>query len=78
MESKIEDRIKNIMSAVLEIPANMINDESSSDSIESWDSLRQMNLIVALEEEFMIQFSDDEIMEMMNYSIIRSVLMRKN
>lgn len=73
----MEDRIKDIMSAVFEVPASTINDDSSLDTIEAWDSLRQMNLVVALEEEFKIQFSDDEIMDMMSYPAIRSVLIKK-
>ena len=77
IHNKMEDRIKDIMSAVFEVPASTINDDSSLDTIEAWDSLRQMNLVVALEEEFKIQFSDDEIMDMMSYPAIRSVLIKK-
>ena len=62
MGNKIEGRIKNIISAVFEIPADSINDNSSPDSIESWDSLKHMNLVVALEEEFEIELTDDEIL----------------
>ena len=77
MKDKIEDRIMNVMSAVIGIPADEINDESSTDSIESWDSLKHMNLVVALEEEFEIEFKDDEIIEMMNYPLIIEVLKNK-
>ena len=67
MGNMVEDRIKNVMSAVFEIPVNQIKDNSSADTIESWDSLKHMNLVVALEEEFDTEFTDDEIIEMMNY-----------
>ena len=73
----VEDRIKNVMSAVFEIPVNQIKDNSSADTIESWDSLKHMNLVVALEEEFEIEFKDDEIIEMMNYPLIIEVLKNK-
>ncbi len=62
------------MSLVLEIPNENIDDGSSPDTIESWDSLRHMNLIVALEEKFKIQFTDEEIVEMMSFSIIESII----
>jgi len=75
--NKIEDRIKNIVSSVFEIPTEEINDESSSDTIESWDSLRHMNMVVALEEEFNVQFTDDNIAELINMKLIKTVLLEK-
>ena len=36
----------------------------------SWDSLKHMNLITALEDEFDIRFDDDEIIALMRYSMI--------
>ena len=77
MGNKVEDRIKSIMSAVFEIPEEQIKDNSSPDTIESWDSLKHMNLIVALEEEFEVEFTDDEILEMMNYALIESIIIGK-
>ena len=61
MGNKIEERIKNVMSAVFEIPVEQIQDDSSPDTIDSWDSLKHMNLVAALEEEFNVEFSDGEI-----------------
>ena len=77
MGNKLGDRIKNVMSAVFEIPVEQIQDKSSPDTIESWDSLKHMNMVVALEEEFEVEFTDDEILEMMNYALIKSILMGK-
>ena len=73
----MEDEIKNIMSAVFGVPADSINNESSSTTIESWDSLKHIHLVVSLEEEFEITFSNEEIAEIMNYSLIKSVLIEK-
>ena len=73
----MEDRIKNVMAAVFEIPANKINDHSSPDNILSWDSLKHMKLVIALEEEFEIEFEDDRIAEMLNYSSIKDIIIEK-
>ena len=54
----IEVRIKQVMSDVFNIDINSINDTSSPDNIENWDSLKHMNLITALEEEFGVIFDD--------------------
>jgi len=73
----MENRIKKVMSAVFEVPVEKINDKSSPDTIESWDSLKHMNLVVALEEEFGVHFNDENIVEIMNYSLIRLILSKK-
>ena len=73
----MEDRIKKIMSDVLNIDVSLINNETSPDNIENWDSLKHMNLIVALEEEFEIEFDDEEIVDSMNYALIVIILKSK-
>jgi acyl carrier protein len=73
----MEDRVKKVMSDVLNIDIESINNESSPDNIENWDSLKHMNLIVALEEEFEIEFDDEEIVESMNYILIVNILESK-
>jgi acyl carrier protein len=77
MKNKLEQRIKNVMSAVFEISVEEIKDDSSPDTIGSWDSLKHMNLVIALEEEFETEFTEDEILEMMNYTLIKFILMGK-
>ena len=75
MDNNIEDRIKNVISAVFEIPIQEINDESSSETILSWDSLKHINLVVTLEEEFEIEFNDNEILEMNNFILIKKIIL---
>ena len=74
MDNSVEDRLKNVMSSVFGIPKNDIRDDASPDTIDSWDSLKHMNLIVALEEEFETEFEDSDIIEMMNYKLIINLL----
>ena len=78
MGNKVEERIKKVMSAVFEIPVEEINGNSSPDTIELWDSLKHLNLIVALEDEFEIVFEDGEIMEMINYALIEITVIEKH
>ncbi len=77
MSNNIQEQIKNIMSTVLDVSLDKINSNSSPDTIESWDSLKHMNLIISLEEEFNITFTDDEIFESMNYKLIEAIIIEK-
>ena len=77
MENNLDNHIKNVMSAVFEIPIEEINEDTSPDNVGSWDSLKHMNLVVALEEEYDIEFIEEEIVEMMNLSQIKSIVLEK-
>ena len=73
----MEDRIKKVMSDVFNVDVSLINNESSPDNIANWDSLKHMNLIVALEEEFEIEFNDEEIVDSMNFALIVNIITTK-
>jgi len=82
MKIDIENRIKTVISSVLNISKSEIHNKTSSDTIKSWDSLKHMNIIVGLEEEFDIEFDADEIGNLLNYELIRvyilEILLKKN
>ena len=67
-------KIKQVMSAVFEIPVESIVDDASSDNIENWDSLRHLNLILALEEEFGVSIPDEEVGNLVNYKLIELII----
>jgi acyl carrier protein len=73
----MEDRIKNVMANVFDIDVTQITENASPDNIEKWDSLKHINLIVALEEEFSIEFSNEEIADLLNYQLILEVVKTK-
>ena len=77
MNDNIKNRIKNVIGNVLLIPVDDINENSSSENIENWDSLKQINLVLALEEEFHIEFKDDEIMDMNDFGKLVNTIQSK-
>lgn len=66
----MNDRVFKVISQVLNVPLTQIKEESSPDSIAGWDSLKHMNLVLAIEEEFKVQFSEEQIVEMLNVGLI--------
>jgi len=74
MDKNLNEKLKNIVGDVLGADANTINDYSSPDNIEAWDSLKQMNIVLAIENEFRIQFSDEQVVNMLSYKLIRLCL----
>ncbi len=74
MGNDIDRRILNVMTSVFDTSLDKKQDNISTETVESWDSLKHMNLIIALEEEFEIQFTDNQIFEMVSYTKIKSVI----
>lgn len=70
----MENKLKQIMSNVLDIRVEEINDNTSPENVEKWDSLRHMNLIMAIEEDFDVEFTDEEISTFLNYKLIKLTL----
>lgn len=73
----MKDRVIKIVSQVMNVPIEKLNDDSSPDTVENWDSLKHMNLILALEEKFAITFLDDEVVEMLSVRKIVEILEKK-
>jgi len=62
----MKDKIFSIISKVMQIDSTELSDDSSPDTVAAWDSLKHMNLILALEEAFNVNFTDTEIIEMLS------------
>ncbi|WP_028301811.1 acyl carrier protein [Oceanospirillum beijerinckii] len=73
----MRDKIIAIIADVLEVEASDLSEQSSPSSIESWDSLKHMNIILALEEEFDVELDDEEITDMNSIALIILILSEK-
>jgi acyl carrier protein len=71
----LKERIKNLFADVLQVEITRILDTTTPDDIDEWDSLNNLNLIVAFEEEFRIDIDPEDIPLMMkNYEIFRTYI----
>ncbi len=69
-----QEKLKAVISAVLNVGIGSIGPDSSRDTIESWDSLRHLNLILALEEEFGVTLPDEDGANATSYQLLVIVL----
>lgn len=67
----VEDKLKEIMALVFEVPQEDINENTSPDDLDNWDSIGAINLVTALEDEFDLEFEDEDILEMLNFELIK-------
>jgi acyl carrier protein len=67
-------RVRQIMADLFAIPVSEIRFDSSPDTIEAWDSLQHLNLVLALEQELGVQFTPEEIQQLTSLERIGSTL----
>ena len=66
MEEKIYDTLNEIFQDVFDDEDIVVDAGTNSDTIEDWDSLEHINLVVAIEKAFGLKFSMDEVTGMKN------------
>jgi len=73
----MSDRLLDVFSRCLDIPAANLGDEISPSNTPAWDSLAAMELVTAIEDDFDVRLKTSEIMKMRSIGLARSVLRAK-
>jgi acyl carrier protein len=68
------DRLSRTIAQVFDVSTDEISDDSSPETISSWDSFGHLDLVMALESEFRVDISADDALAMRNVGLIRAVL----
>lgn len=72
--SDSNDRLTALASEILRVPRAEIHDGLDMESTGTWDSLSHMQLIAAIEDDFGIELTADEIVSMRSIGAVRDVL----
>lgn len=67
-------KLYELIARVMDISPNDINDDSSPETIQNWDSFNSYVLLDELELEFKTEFSIDEVTETKNVADIKKHL----
>ncbi len=73
----INYRVVEIIADVFNLESSQVQMDASPDTIEEWDSIQHLNIVLALEQEFHLQFSPEEISEMLNVELIVMLIAEK-
>ena len=68
------EKINTILQQVLNVSESESIQNLGMDDVSDWDSLTHMNLIVAIEDEYTIEISGDDIAEMISFDAIRNIV----
>ena len=62
------------MATVLQVDVESIGPDTDMDTVESWDSLKHLTLVLALESEFGVSIPDEDAGAITSYPLIQLVL----
>lgn len=71
------EKLTNLFVEVFNVDASLINDNFGKDSVETWDSVHQLNIIALLEETFDLLLEPEDIMACTSFAKAKEIL-RKN
>ena len=74
MSESLRARVVRIVSSVLGVPIDRIDDQTSPDTVSNWDSMLHLQLVLALEQDFGVQFEVEEIEAMQRVGVITALL----
>lgn len=75
--SDVATDLKKLMAEIFNLPESQITETVSMTTLESWDSLQHLNVILAIEESFGVRFSADEIPGANTFAILRDLIKSK-
>ncbi|MCX6901175.1 MAG: acyl carrier protein [Verrucomicrobia bacterium] len=70
----MQEKVQTILVDVLHIPALQVRDSLAMKEVETWDSMRHMELVASIEQTFGIELTMDEIVSMISVGDIKRVL----
>ena len=67
----MSNKIKEIVETILEIEFDD-SQNPSTESTEEWDSIKHLQLMSTIEDEFGIKLSDEDLMSLTSYESIKN------
>lgn len=71
---ELKERLNEVFRDVFDDSRIIVNENTTSDDIEDWDSLEHINLIGTVEQEFKMRFKMKEVSSMKNVGEMMSII----
>lgn len=77
MSEALETEIRELVADVFGLELEEIRANASSETVEDWDSLRHLDVVMALEHRYSTSFTPDEIVALRSIDGICRILAQK-
>lgn len=68
------EKLNNIFCEVFSVDESLLNEKFNNMNVQGWDSVRQLSLTTAVEDEFDIMLDAEDILEFTSYENAKQVL----
>jgi len=68
------EKLNNIFCEVFSVEAAALNSDFNKDTVEGWDSVRQLSLTSSVEDEFDIMLDAEDIIGFSSYESAKEIL----
>ena len=75
--SSVLDQVLDVAAAIFGVPRNALTPRSTPEDVESWDSVRHLTLVLALEQQFGITLPPEDTDDMGTLETIAGVVKRR-
>lgn len=73
----MEEKVFEIMSKTFNIDVLLLSKKTSKKDLSQWDSMSHLNLIIDIENEFNISFSNEEIVTIIDFKSLLKIIENK-
>lgn len=74
---QVPSSLRDIIADILEISSDVVTPELNTETVESWDSFRHLQLILAVEGEYGVQLDPQRIPELTSVALLQAELEKK-
>jgi acyl carrier protein len=74
---QVPSSLRDLFADILEISPDEVTSDLKAETVESWDSFRHLQLILAVEGEYGVQFDPQRIPELTSVALLQAELEKK-
>jgi len=73
----VPSSVRELLADIFEISPEQVTQELSMDTLDTWDSFRHLQVILALEGQYGVQFDPQRIPELTSVALLQAELEKK-
>lgn len=78
MPDDLHAQIQRVIADVFDLPLESVDANTSPETVDDWDSISHLNLVLSLEDAFQVTFTPEEIAQLVSVAAIADSIGEKS
>ena len=70
----VVEKYNAVFASVFNVEESVLNNEFNADTVDNWDSITQLSLVTAMEDEFDIMLDPEDILNFKSYVVGKEIV----